>query len=130
MTSSNYFFLTCIQVYQGTGKVGWYSRLFKNFPQLVVIHTIKGFGIVNEAEVDGFLIFLCFFCGLTDVGNLISGSSVFSKSFVHLEVLNSCNAEALKNFEHDLTSMGDEYNCPIEYLNKLNPTKYKKDDIL
>ena len=74
MPSSNYFFLTCIQFSQETGKVVWYSHLFKNFPRFVVIHTIEGFGVVNEAGVDGFLKFLCFFCGLTDVGNLISGS--------------------------------------------------------
>ena len=78
-----------------------------------MIHTIKGFGIVIEAEIDGFLKFLCLFCGLTDVGNLISGSFVFSKYFVHLEVLSSCNAEALKNFKYDLTSTGDECNCPV-----------------
>ena len=57
----------------------WYSHLFKNFPQFAVIHTVKGFSIVNEAEVDGFSQFPCFFCDLADVGNLISGSSTFSK---------------------------------------------------
>ena len=55
----------------------WYSRVFNNFPQFVVIHTVKGFSAVNEAEVDVFLKFLCFFCDTTDVGNLISGSSLF-----------------------------------------------------
>ena len=58
----------------------WYSHLFKNFPQFVVIHTVKGFGVVNEAGVDIFLEFSCFFDGPVDVGNLISGSSAFSKS--------------------------------------------------
>ena len=58
----------------------WYSHLFKNFPQFVVIHTVKGFGVVNNAEVDIFLEVSCFFYDPTDVGNLISGSSVFSKS--------------------------------------------------
>ena len=58
----------------------WYSHLHKNFPQFVVIHTVKGFGIVNEAEVDVFLEFPCFFCDLTYVGNLLSSSSAFSKS--------------------------------------------------
>ena len=57
----------------------WCSHLFKNFPQFVVVHTIKGFGIVNKAEVDAFLELSCFFCDPTDVGNLISGSSAFSK---------------------------------------------------
>ena len=55
----------------------WYSRVFNNFPQFVVIHTVKGFSAVNEAEVDVFLKFPCFFCDTTDVGNLIAGSSLF-----------------------------------------------------
>ena len=58
----------------------WYSHLFKNFPEFVVIHTVKGFRVVNEAEVDVFLKLFCFFCGPRDVGNLTSGSSAFSKS--------------------------------------------------
>ena len=58
----------------------WYSHLFKNFPQFVVIHTVKGFGIVNKAEKDVFLELSCFFNDPADVGNLISGSSAFSKS--------------------------------------------------
>ena len=58
----------------------WYSRLLKNFPWFVVIHTVKGFGIVNKAEVDVFLVLFYFFDDSTDVGNLISGSSAFSKS--------------------------------------------------
>ena len=60
--------------------MAWYSHLFKNFPQLVVTHTVKGFGIVNEAEVDVFLQLSCFSDDPVDVGNLISGSSAFSKS--------------------------------------------------
>ena len=70
-------FLTHIQVSQKEGRVVWYSHLFKNFPQFVVIHTVKSFSVVNEAEVDVFLEFSNFFYGLMDVGNLISGSSVF-----------------------------------------------------
>ena len=62
----------------------WYSHLFKNVPQFVVIHTVKGFGVVNEAEVDVFLEFSCFFYGPTDVGNLISGSPAFSKSSLYI----------------------------------------------
>ena len=58
----------------------WYSHLFNKFPQFVVIHTVKGFGIVNKAEIDVFLELSCFFSDPTDVGNLISGSSTFSKS--------------------------------------------------
>ena len=73
-------FLTRIQVSQETGKVVWYSHLFKNFPQFVMIHTVKGSSIVNETEVDVFLEFPCFLYDPTDVGNLISGSCTFSKS--------------------------------------------------
>ena len=80
MSSSNCCFLTCIQVSQEAGKIVWYFYLFENFPQSAVIHTGKGFSIVNEAEVDIFMEFSCFFYDLADVGNLISGSSVFSKS--------------------------------------------------
>ena len=64
--------------------VVWYSHLFKNFPQFVVIHTVKGFGIVNKAEVDVFLELSCFFNDPTDVGNLISGSSAFSASGLNM----------------------------------------------
>ena len=62
----------------------WYSHLLKNFPQFVVIHTVKGFSIVNEAETDVFLEFSCFFSDSTDIGNLISGSSTFSKSSLNI----------------------------------------------
>ena len=62
----------------------WYSYLFKNFPQFVLIYTVKGFGIVNKAEVDVFLELSCFFDDLTDAGNLISGSSAFSKSNLNI----------------------------------------------
>ena len=72
---------TCIQVSQETGKVVWYYHLFKNFSQCVVIHTVKSFHIANEADV--FLEFLCFLYDPTDVDNLISGSSTFSKSSLY-----------------------------------------------
>ena len=62
----------------------WYSRLFQNFPQFIVIHTVKGFGIVNKAKVDAFMEFSCFFNDLADVGNLSSGSSAFSKSILNI----------------------------------------------
>ena len=62
----------------------WYAHLFKNFPHFVVIHTVKGFGIVNEAEVDVFLELSCFFYDPMDVGNLISGSSAFSKTSLNI----------------------------------------------
>ena len=72
----------------------WYSHLFQNFPQFVVIHTVKGFSVVNEAEVDAFLEFSCFFYDPMDVGNFISGSSAFSKSSLNMEALGSCTVEA------------------------------------
>ena len=78
-SSSNCCFLTCIQISQEAGKVVWYSHLLKNFPQFVVIHIVKGFSVVNETEVDVFKELSCFFDDPTDVGNLISGSSAFSK---------------------------------------------------
>src|SRR5574339_217920 len=93
MSSSNCCFLTCIRVSQEAGQVVWYSHLFQNFPQLIVIHTVKGFGIVNKAEIDVFLEFSCFFNDQANVGNLISGSSAFSKA-EHLEVHGSRIAEA------------------------------------
>ena len=95
-------FLTCIQISQGAGQVVWYSHLFQNFPQLIVIHTVKGFSVVNEAEVDVFLEFSCFFYDPTDVANLISGSSAFSQSSLNIwkftvhVLLKPC----LENFEH------------------------------
>ena len=72
--------LTCIQVSQETGKMVWYSHFSKNFPQFVVIHIVKGFSVVNEAEVDVFLEFSCFLYDLTNFVNLVSGSSAFSKT--------------------------------------------------
>ena len=87
MSESNCCFLICIQVFQEAGKVIWYSHLLKNFPQFVVIHTVKGFGVFLELS--------CFFNDPMDVGNLISGSSAFSKiQLEHLEVLSSRIVEA------------------------------------
>ena len=91
-----------MQISQEAGQVVWYSHLFQNFPQFVVIHTIKGFGIVNKAEVNVFLELSCFFNDPTHVGNLISGSSAFSESsliiwkFMVLILLKP----GLENFEH------------------------------
>ena len=79
-SGSNYCFLTCIQISQEAGQVVWYSHVFKNFPQFVLIHTVKGFSVVNETEVDVFLELSCFFYDPADVSNLISGSSASSKS--------------------------------------------------
>ena len=73
----------------------WYSHLFKNFPQCAVIHTVKGFGIVNKAEIDVFQELCCFFDDPTVIGNLISGSSTFSKSSLNIwKVPGSCTVEA------------------------------------
>ena len=84
-----------MQISQEADQVIWYSHLFQNFPLFVVIHKVKVFSLVNEAKVDVFLEFSCFFCGPVDVGDLISGSSAFSKSrlYVHLEVLSSSTVE-------------------------------------
>ena len=84
MSSSNCCFLTCIQVSQETGQVVWYSHFFQDFPQFIVIHTVKGFGIVNEAEIDAFLELSCFFHDPADVGKLITGSSAFSKTSLNI----------------------------------------------
>jgi len=84
MSSSNCCFLTCIQVSQEAGQVVWYSHLFQNFPQFIVIPTVKGPGVVNKAEVDVFLELSSFFNDPMDVGNLISGSSAFSKSNLNI----------------------------------------------
>ena len=84
MSGSNCCFLTCIQISQEAGQVVWYSHLFQNFPQFGVIHTVKDFGIVNKAEVDIFLELSHFFNDPTDVGNLISDSSAFSKSSLNI----------------------------------------------
>ena len=84
MSGSNCCFLTCIQISQEAGEVVWYFHLLQNFPQFIVIHTVKGFGVVNEAEVDDFLELSCFFCDPVDVGILISGSSAFSESSLNI----------------------------------------------
>ena len=82
MSSSNSCFLACVQIPQEAGQVVWYSHLLKNFPQSVVIHTVKGFGIVNKAEIDAFLELSCFLNDPSDAGNLISDSSVFPFLFL------------------------------------------------
>ena len=85
MSGSNCRFLTCIQISQKAGKVVWYSHLLKSFPQFIVIHTVKGLGAVSKAEIDVFLELSCFFYDPVDVGNLISGSSAFSKSSSNIQ---------------------------------------------
>ena len=102
MFSSNYCFLTCIWISQEVDKMVWYSCLSMNFPQFVVIHTVKGFSRVNEAEVDIFLELSSFFYDPADVGNLTSGSSAYSESSLDMwifsvRILLKSN---LENFEH------------------------------
>ena len=116
MTNSNCCFLTCIHISQEADQVFWYSHLFQNFPQFIVIHTVKGFGIVNKAETDVFLELSCFFDDPTDVGNLICGSSAFYKSILNIWkfTVHVLLKPGLENFEHFFTSeMWDECNCVV-----------------
>ena len=92
-----------------------YSHLLKNYPQFAVIHTVKGFGIVNKAEVDVFPEFSCFLYDPVDVGNLISGSSALSKSSLNIWkfTVHVLLKPGLENFKYYFASMGDKYNCGI-----------------
>ena len=116
MSSSNCCFLTCIQISQEAGQVVWYSHPL-NFPQFVVVQTVKCFGIVNKADIDVFLELSCFFAYPMDIGHWISGSSAFSKfslnswkSIVHI-LLKS----GVENFEHYFASIWDECNCSVTW---------------
>ena len=115
MSSSNCCFLTCIQVSQEAGQVVWYSHLFQNCPQFIVTHTVKGFGIVNKAEIDVFLELFCFFHDPVGVGSLISGSSAFSKTSLNIWkfTVHVLLKPGLENFEHYFASVWDEYNCAV-----------------
>ena len=115
ISSSKCCFLTCIQISQEAGQVVWYSHPFKNFLQFVVIHTLKGFGTVNKAELDVFLELSCFFDDLTNVGNLISGFTAFSKSSLNIYkfTVHVLLKPGLEKFEHYFTSMWDECNCVV-----------------
>ena len=115
MSSSNCCFLTCIQVSQEAGQVIWYSHLFQNFPQFVVIHTVKGFDILNKTETDVFLELSCFFHGPADVGNLICGSSAFSKTSLNIWkfTVHVLLKPGLENFEHYFASVWDECICVV-----------------
>ena len=119
MPSSNYCFLTCIQVFQEAGKVVWYSHLLKSFPQFIVIHTMKGFSIVNGA--DAFLEFSCFFCDPMDVGNLISGSPAFSES--SLNIWKFSVHILLKPGSDKVTEKGLDLSLPPESLHHSGPTR-------
>ena len=115
MSSSNCCFLTCIQISQEAGKVIWLSHLFKSFPHFVVIHTVKGFVLVSKAEVGVFLELSCFSYDPVDFGNLISGSSAFSKSNLSIWkfMVHILLKPGLDNFEHYIASMWDEYSCAV-----------------
>ena len=93
----------------------WYFHLLKNFLQFVVIHTVKGFSVVNEAEVDVLLELTCFLHDPTNVGNLISGSSAFSKPILYVckFLVHVLLKPRLKDFEHYLASMSNECNCAV-----------------
>ena len=105
--SFNCCFLTCIQISQEAGWVVWYSHLFKNLPQFVAIHTVKGFGVVNKAKLDVFLELSCFFDDPVDAGNLMSGSSAFSKSSLNIWKfsVHLLLKPSLENFEHYFASI-------------------------
>ena len=115
MSSSNCSFLTCIQISQEAGQVVWYSHLFQNFPQFVVIHIVKIFGIVNKVEMDVFLELSSFYHDPEDVGNLISGSSAFSKTSLNIWkfTVHVLLKPGLENFEHYFASMWDKCNSSV-----------------
>ena len=115
MSSSSCCLLTSIQISQEAGQVVWYSHLFKNLPQSVLIDTVKGFSVIDKAEVDIFLELSCFFDEPTDVGNLILGSSAFSTSSLNIwrSTVHLLLKPGLKNFEHYFVDMRDESNCAV-----------------
>ena len=114
MSSSNCCFLTCIQISQEAGKVVWYSHLFQNFPQFIAIHAVKGFGIVNKAEVDFFWNSLAFVM-IQQMLTIWSGSSAFSKTSLNIWkfTVYILLKPGLENFDHYFTSVWDECNCAI-----------------
>ena len=118
MSSSNCCFLTCVQISQEPGQVVWCSHLFKHFSQFVVIYTVKGFSVVSEAEVDVFLEFPCFLYDPTNVCNLISGSSAFSKYSLYIWKfsVHVLLKASLKDFEHNLASMWNERNGTVVWI--------------
>ena len=113
MSGSNCCFLSCVQISQEAGKVVWYSHLFQNFPQLVVIHTIKGFSIANEADV--FLEFSCFLYDPMNTGNLLSA---FSKCSLYIckFLVQVLLKPSLKDFERYLASMWTEHDCMVVWI--------------
>ena len=117
MSNSKCCFLTCIQISQEAGQVVWYSHLFHNFPQFIVIHTVKGFGIVNKAEIDVFLELSRFVDDPADVANLISGSSAFSKTSLNIRkfMIHVLLKPGLENFENYFTSVWNDCNCSADW---------------
>ena len=108
--------MSCILISQEAGQVVWYSHLLKNFPQFIVTHTIKGFGIVNKAEIDVFLELSCFFHDPADVGNLNSGSSAFSKSRLNIPLnIHILLKPGLEDFEGYFANMWDECSCVVDW---------------
>ena len=107
MSSSNCCFLICIQVSQEADQVVWHFHLSQNFPQFIVTHTVKGFSVVNKAEIDVFLELSCFFDDPADVGTLISGSSAFSKTSLNIWkfTVHVLLKPGLENFEIYFTSV-------------------------
>ena len=114
MSGSDCCFLICIQISQETDKVVWYPHLFTSFPQFVVIHIVKGFSTINEKEVDVFLEYPCFLYDTANVGNLLSGSSAFSKPSLDIWkfLLHVMLKPSMQDFKHDVTTTGDECKCP------------------
>ena len=107
ISASNCCFWTCIQISLEAGHTVWYSHLFQNFPQFVVTHTVKGFGVVNKAEIDVFRELFCFFHDPVEVDNLISSFSKFSLSIWKFMVHVVLKA-GLENFEHNYASVWNE----------------------
>ena len=111
MSSANCFFL----ITQEAGQAIWYSHFLNNFPQFIMIHTVKGFDIVNKAEIDVFLELSCFFNDPMDVRNLISGLSAFSKTNLNIWkfTVHVLLKPGLENFEHYFTRVWDESSCAV-----------------
>ena len=128
MSSSNYCFLTHIQVSQEASKVVWYAHLFENFPQFIVINIVKDFSEVNEAEVDVLLDLLCFLHDPVNVGNLISGFSASSKPSLYIWkfMVHILLKLGLENVEHFLASVWDD--CNFKFLLNQKPQALRLKD--
>ena len=109
----------------------WYSHLFQNFPQFIVIHTVEGFGIVNKAEIDVLLELSCFFDDPADVGNLTSGSSAFSKTSLNIWkfTVHILLKPGLENFEHYFTSILERINSRLEDAEHISDLENMEEEI-